>query len=183
MPSMISTNHKVDIVSGVVRALCGSARDGDKCVDDYEDLTCAKCMELTHADHFGATFPEPVSPMPENSSAYEILVQNLIPRIIRTLGVATAEGAHTMLDLVSVYERILESKEQSRDEKTLEYLKTNCIELYFNCTLCSPLKPNHISLMEWSRMQAGFTKYGLQVWCNRCDKSVLHIDHENKVMV
>ncbi len=54
----------------------------------------------------------------------------------------------------------------------------NCIDMYFHCGNCLQLKPEGVSPMEWARTQTGFTKEGLQVWCNRCDMNVVHIDFE-----
>ena len=57
---------------------------------------------------------------------------------------------------------------------------TNELEIsaYLHCGKCLPDKPDGISPMEWSKTQAGFTPLGLQVWCNRCDCNVMHVDFE-----
>ena len=59
------------------------------------------------------------------------------------------------------------------------------IEAYIHCGLClEELKamglPSPISPKEYSRTQAGFTKAGLQVWCNRHEVNVVHIDFEGQ---
>lgn len=51
--------------------------------------------------------PEPVSPMPDWTDNYDKLVYNLIPRVIKHLGVATPEGMHVMMELIEVYDDIL----------------------------------------------------------------------------
>lgn len=50
------------------------------------------------------------------------------------------------------------------------------IKTFFHCTSCLGDKPEGVSLAEWSRTQMGITIWGLQVWCNRCNKSVIHLD-------
>lgn len=59
----------------------------------------------------------------------------------------------------------------------------NCILLYMHCKLCleelqSDDALGDVSPMEYSRTQAGWTKEGLQVWCNRHECNVVHIDFE-----
>lgn len=51
----------------------------------------------------------------------------------------------------------------------------NEIDLYFHCATCLPEVPKGVSPAEWSSQQAGWTKDGMQVWCNRCDKSIIKI--------
>ena len=51
----------------------------------------------------------------------------------------------------------------------------NEIDLFFHCATCLPDKPSGVSAKEWSSQQAGWTKDGMQVWCNRCDKSIIKI--------
>jgi hypothetical protein len=60
-----------------------------------------------------------------------------------------------------------------------EYIaEENHIELFFHCSKCFPDRPSDISPMEWSDTQTGWTQPGLQVWCNRCDANICHIDFE-----
>ena len=54
----------------------------------------------------------------------------------------------------------------------------NKIALYLHCALCAKEVPEGISPQEYSRTQAGWTKEGLQVWCNRHNVNVIHIDFE-----
>jgi hypothetical protein len=37
---------------------------------------------------------------------------------------------------------------------------------------------NEMSPRQWLRIEAGFTKQGVQVWCQRCEANVVHIDFE-----
>ncbi len=58
------------------------------------------------------------------------------------------------------------------------------IEMFLHCGRCiKELKENPdmsatISPKDYSKVQAGWTKKGLQVWCNRHDCNILHIDFE-----
>ena len=49
---------------------------------------------------------------------------------------------------------------------------------FFHCATCLPQVPKGVSPAEWSSQQAGWTRYGMQVWCNRCDKEIIAIDFE-----
>jgi hypothetical protein len=53
---------------------------------------------------------------------------------------------------------------------------TNEIKLFMHCAKCMDDKPAGISPMDWSQTQAGWTTFGFQVWCNRCDVNVMHMD-------
>lgn len=54
----------------------------------------------------------------------------------------------------------------------------NNILMYLHCGLCLDEIPEGISPMDWSKSQVGWTKEGLQVWCNRHECNVMHIDFE-----
>lgn len=55
---------------------------------------------------------------------------------------------------------------------------TNEIQLFFHCAKCIRELPHGMSPQEYSRTQAGFTKLGIQVWCDRHDANVIHVDFE-----
>jgi hypothetical protein len=55
---------------------------------------------------------------------------------------------------------------------------TNSIGLYFHCGRCLGVKPKEVSPSDYSRIEVGWTKLGLQVWCKRCNVNVVHIDFE-----
>jgi hypothetical protein len=57
---------------------------------------------------------------------------------------------------------------------------TNEIEQFFHCRRCLADKPADVSPREWVRLEAGFTLIGLQVWCVRCERNVVHMDFEGK---
>jgi len=58
----------------------------------------------------------------------------------------------------------------------------NKIEQYLHCDLCIKewlqLEQPKCSPKDYARIQAGFTPEGLQVWCNRHECNVVHIDFE-----
>jgi hypothetical protein len=59
---------------------------------------------------------------------------------------------------------------------------TNEIQAYLHCKLCvdeqrSPLGRG-TSPSTYSRLAVGWTKRGLQVWCERHEVNVLHVDFE-----
>ena len=63
---------------------------------------------------------------------------------------------------------------------TKDIPNTNEIVSYMHCGNCLGDKPSDISPKDWSRTQAGFTEIGLQVWCNRCDMNIVHIDFQGR---
>lgn len=60
----------------------------------------------------------------------------------------------------------------------MEIPNTNSIELFFHCAKCIKEKPPNVSPKDWSMIQAGWTKAGLQVWCDRHNINIVHIDFE-----
>ena len=54
----------------------------------------------------------------------------------------------------------------------------NEIEVFFHCKECMRELPNGQSPQDYQRIQAGWTTKGLQVWCNRHDLNIVHIDFE-----
>lgn len=55
---------------------------------------------------------------------------------------------------------------------------SNMIKAYMHCGKCLEEKPADQSPKEWARIQVGFTKRGIQVWCNRHEINVMHMDLE-----
>lgn len=51
---------------------------------------------------------------------------------------------------------------------------------YMHCGLCVQEKPENQSPMSWQKIQVGWTKQGLQVWCVRHDCNIVHIDFEGQ---
>jgi hypothetical protein len=68
----------------------------------------------------------------------------------------------------------------AKKEKTKERPIPNDdnIEMFLHCKQCLEEKPSGISPMEWSKVQAGWTKIGLQIWCNRHEVNICHIDFQ-----
>lgn len=60
----------------------------------------------------------------------------------------------------------------------------NNIVAYLHCSKClaeissNPELAAELSPKDYSRVQAGWTKEGLQLWCNRHECNVLHIDFQ-----
>jgi hypothetical protein len=57
-----------------------------------------------------------------------------------------------------------------------EIPNTNEIKLFMHCGKCMDDKPATLTPMEWSKTQAGWTTMGFQVWCNRCEVNIIHMD-------
>lgn len=55
---------------------------------------------------------------------------------------------------------------------------SNCILTFFHCARCIDRKPDFLSPREYANLEVGFTQLGLQVWCNRCECNVVHIDFQ-----
>ncbi len=49
----------------------------------------------------------------------------------------------------------------------------NKIEMYTHCRKCLTDKPEGVSPADWSRLECGFTEDGFQVWCRRCEMSIV----------
>lgn len=50
------------------------------------------------------------------------------------------------------------------------------IATFFHCSNCFADRPVNQTPQQWARTQAGFTQWGIQIWCNRCNRSVVHWD-------
>ena len=64
---------------------------------------------------------------------------------------------------------------------SIELSHTECkIEQFLHCKLCiDEIKAGASnSPRDYARYQVGWTKQGLQVWCIRHDRNVLHVDFE-----
>ena len=87
-----------------------------------------------------------------------------------------ADGDQMMHLLVHMTEETLaENTTQPR-----EIPLTNEIQSFFHCAKCMPQKPSSEAPMDWAKLSVGFTKLGIQVWCNRCEANVLHVDFEGQ---
>ena len=54
----------------------------------------------------------------------------------------------------------------------------NSIRTYIHCKQCLEEVPIGASPKEYSKTQTGWTELGLQVWCNRHEINIVHIDFE-----
>lgn len=61
----------------------------------------------------------------------------------------------------------------------------NEIQMYFHCKKCileiqqiAADSPEGASPRDYQRISAGFTKKGIQVWCNRHNANIIHIDFQ-----
>ncbi len=54
--------------------------------------------------------------------------------------------------------------------------KTNDISMFLHCKKCLEELPKDTSPREWVRIEAGWTKKGLQVWCVRHEINVMALD-------
>ena len=56
----------------------------------------------------------------------------------------------------------------------------NDIHMYYHCGKWINDRPPNTSPSEWSSFEVGSTKLGIQVWCKRCEKNVMHVDFEGQ---
>jgi hypothetical protein len=52
------------------------------------------------------------------------------------------------------------------------------IQAFIHCGLCLQEMPEGTSPQQWSRIDVGWTPYGLQIWCRRHNVNMCHIDFE-----
>jgi hypothetical protein len=65
-----------------------------------------------------------------------------------------------------------------KDQSVKRISNTLEIKAFIHCNSCTPDKPSGTSPAAWSRLDVGFTQWGLQVWCRRCECNVCNIDFE-----
>ena len=54
----------------------------------------------------------------------------------------------------------------------------NQIAMFFHCGLCTAEVPDGVSPQEYADNDVGFTVQGFQVWCNRHECNIIHMDFE-----
>lgn len=79
--------------------------------------------------------------------------------------------------------RELEDDARGRGEMPKEEIRrrvpcSNEIRQFFHCSLCIEELPAGESPQGYRRLDVGWTKLGLQVWCTRHDANVVHVDFE-----
>lgn len=57
---------------------------------------------------------------------------------------------------------------------------TNEIVRFLHCGHCLKGLPPGKSPREWASVEVGFTILGIQVWCKRCERNILHMDFQGK---
>ena len=62
----------------------------------------------------------------------------------------------------------------------MELTADNQIEMYLHCGKCLDELPSNITPRDWSMVQVGWTKQGIQIWCNRHNCNVMHMDFEGQ---
>ena len=56
----------------------------------------------------------------------------------------------------------------------------NQIVRFFHCGQCLDEKPDDVSPREYAQIEVGFTKPGLQVWCKRHERQIIHLDFKGQ---
>jgi hypothetical protein len=54
----------------------------------------------------------------------------------------------------------------------------NNIKAFFHCAKCLDEMPGGTSPRDWAKLSVGWTIAGFQVWCNRHECNVMHIDFQ-----
>lgn len=54
------------------------------------------------------------------------------------------------------------------------------IAMFIHCRHCVETIPFGQSPQTWARLSIGWTPIGLQVWCNRHELNLLHVDFEGQ---
>ena len=57
---------------------------------------------------------------------------------------------------------------------------TNEIKMYHHCRKCLEELPAGESPSSYQRISAGWTKRGLQIWCDRHEANIMHVDFEGQ---
>lgn len=52
------------------------------------------------------------------------------------------------------------------------------IQSFFHCALCMKELPDGMSPQEYSYTESGWTEQGFQVWCQRHNANIIHMDFE-----
>ena len=59
-------------------------------------------------------------------------------------------------------------------------VNTLSITTYMHCRQCLHEIPENTSPQEYSSLDVGLTKQGLQVWCRRHQANIYHVDFEGR---
>lgn len=80
-----------------------------------------------------------------------------------------------------VDEKTCELKQEFQAEAdAIVKMAKNRINTFFHCKRCLTSIPDGLSPREWIRMEVGWTKEGIQVWCVRHEINVADIDFKGQ---
>lgn len=65
-----------------------------------------------------------------------------------------------------------------REPETNEFGNAISVVKYMHCAVCLRERPADTTPQDWADLSVGWTRWGLQVWCNRHECNVIHIDFE-----
>ncbi len=54
------------------------------------------------------------------------------------------------------------------------------IKMFFHCAMCLEELPEGMSPQEYSITESGWTEKGFQVWCQRHNANIIHVDFEGQ---
>lgn len=56
--------------------------------------------------------------------------------------------------------------------------RTNVIGMFLHCKRCIEERPTTVTPKAWARLSVGYTKRGIQIWCDRHEINVMHMDFQ-----
>jgi|TARA_Y100000401_G_scaffold21577_1_gene14439 hypothetical protein len=68
------------------------------------------------------------------------------------------------------------AKNNKERNNKMKHQVLNQIGAYIHCKKCLNELPEDQSPSEFAKTQTGWTEKGLQIWCNRHDLNIAHID-------
>ena len=54
------------------------------------------------------------------------------------------------------------------------------IKMYLHCAKSLEEKPDDIAPVDWAKTKIGWTEQGIQLWCERHNTNVMHMDFEGQ---
>jgi hypothetical protein len=52
------------------------------------------------------------------------------------------------------------------------------ITTFLHCPRCMRERPKDASPQDWARISVGYTRWGIQLWCNRHNCNIMNMDFE-----
>ena len=62
--------------------------------------------------------------------------------------------------------------------KAMKQAKLSEIKVFIHCKECARGLPDEMSPRQYARLEVGFTVPGIQIWCVRHEKEVVHFDFQ-----